>query len=52
MPAHVESVPPAVIAAVSGQGFHPSPIERHPLEMTLHSAHEHHGDQEDYLWGV
>ncbi|MGC2195218.1 MAG: 2-isopropylmalate synthase [Terriglobales bacterium] len=52
-PAHVESVPPTVIAAVAGQSFHvPSPIERHPLEMTLHSAHEHHGDQEDYLWGV
>ena len=51
-PAHVEAVPPAV-AAVAGQSFHmPGPIERHPLEMTLHSAHEHHGDQEDYLWGV
>jgi len=52
-PAHVEAVPPAVVAAVAGQSFHmPGPIERHPLEMTLHSAHEHHGDQEDYLWGV
>jgi len=52
MPAHVDSLPPAVIAAVAGQGFHSGPIERHPLEMTLHSAQEHHGDQEDYLWGV
>jgi 2-isopropylmalate synthase len=52
-PAHVEAIPPAVIAAVAGQSFHgPGPIERHSLEMTLHSAHEHHGDQEDYLWGV
>jgi 2-isopropylmalate synthase len=52
-PAHVEAVPPAMIAAVAGQSYHAAaPIERHPLEMTLHSAHEHHGDQEDYLWGV
>jgi 2-isopropylmalate synthase len=52
-PAHVEAVPPAVIAAVAGQSFHvPGPGERHPLEITLHSTHEHHGDQEDYLWGV
>jgi 2-isopropylmalate synthase len=52
-PSHVEAVPPAVVAAVAGQSFHmPGPIERHPLEMTLHSAQEHHGDQEDYLWGV
>jgi len=50
--AHVNAVSPAVIAAAAGQSFHvPAPIERHPLEMTLHSAHEHH-DQEDYLWGV
>ncbi len=49
---HVNAVSPAVIAAAAGQSFHvPPPIERHPLEMTLHSAHEHH-DQEDYLWGV
>jgi 2-isopropylmalate synthase len=52
-PAHVEAIPPAVIAAVAGQTFHvPAPLERHPLEMSLHSLHEHHGDQEDYLWGV
>jgi hypothetical protein len=30
----------------------PGPIERHPLEIALHSVHEHHGEQEDYLWGV
>ena len=48
-PAHVEAAPAAVIAAVAGQSFH---VERHPLEMNLHSLHEHHGDQEDYLWGV
>jgi 2-isopropylmalate synthase len=52
-PAHVEAVPPAVIAAVAGQIYHvAAPIERHPLEMTLHSTHDHHGEQEDYLWGV
>jgi hypothetical protein len=47
-------VPPVVITAVAGQSFHvPGPVERHPLEMNLHSVHEHHpGDQEDYLWGV
>jgi 2-isopropylmalate synthase len=53
MPQHVEAVPPAVIAAAAGQSFHvPGPIERHPLEISLYSAHEHHGDPEDYLWGV
>jgi 2-isopropylmalate synthase len=52
-PAHVEAMPPAAIAAVVGQSYHvPAPVERHPLEITLHSAHEHHGEQEDYLWGV
>jgi 2-isopropylmalate synthase len=51
-PAHVEAAPPAVIAAAAGQSFHVGPVERHPLEMTLHSVHEHHGEQEDYLWGV
>jgi 2-isopropylmalate synthase len=53
MPQHVEAVPPAVIAAAAGQSFHvPEAIERHPLEIALHSVHEHHGEQEDYLWGV
>jgi 2-isopropylmalate synthase len=48
-PAHV--LPP--VAAVAVNAYHaPAPVERHPLEMTLHSAHDHHGDQEDYLWGV
>jgi 2-isopropylmalate synthase len=52
MPQHVEAMPPAVIAAAAGQSFHiPSQLERHPLEMNLHSVHEHH-EQEDYLWGV
>ena len=52
-PAHVEAAPPAVIAAVAGQSFHAAgPIERHPLEISLHSVLEHHGEQEDYLWGV
>jgi 2-isopropylmalate synthase len=50
-PAHVE-VTPAVMAA-TGTGYAvPAPVERHPLEITLHSAHDHHGEQEDYLWGV
>jgi len=51
--AHVEAVPPAIIAAAAGQSFHPAaPIERHPPEISLHPPHDHHGDQEDYLWGV
>jgi 2-isopropylmalate synthase len=46
-PAHVL---PSVVAAVNA--FHTAgPLER-PLEMTLHSSHDHHGEQEDYLWGV
>jgi len=48
-PAHVE-IPASIVAAVNA---YPSvALERHPLEMTLHSAHDHHGEQEDYLWGV
>jgi 2-isopropylmalate synthase len=50
-PAHVE-IPATVIAATGTSYPIPAPIERHPLEMTLHSAHDHHGEQEDYLWGV
>jgi len=51
-PAHVDA-PPAAIAAAAGTSYPiPAPMERHPLEMTLHSVHEHHGEQEDYLWGV
>jgi 2-isopropylmalate synthase len=50
-------IPPAhvlpSVAAVAVNAFHtPGPVERHPLELTLHSSHDHHGDQEDYLWGV
>src|SRR5882762_143993 len=49
--AHVE-IAPAGIAATGTAYAVPAPIERHPLEVTLHSAHEHHSEQEDYLWGV
>jgi hypothetical protein len=49
-PQHVE-IPGAIAAAGKGYPI-PAPMERQPLEMTLHSAHEHHGEQEDYLWGV
>ena len=53
MPAHVEAIPPVVIAAAAGQSFHTSAsLERHPLEISLHPPNDHHGDQEDYLWGV
>jgi 2-isopropylmalate synthase len=52
-PAHVEAMPAAVIASGGGQGYHvPAPLERHPLEITMHSVSDHHGEQEDYLWGV
>jgi 2-isopropylmalate synthase len=50
-PAHVE-ISPAVIAATGTSYAVPAPLERHPLEIALHSAHDHHGEQEDYLWGV
>jgi len=49
-PAHVE-ISPAVIATGTGYAV-PAAVERHPLEITLHSAHDHHAEQEDYLWGV
>jgi 2-isopropylmalate synthase len=53
-PAHVEAIPPAAIMAASGgQSYHvAAPLERHPLEITMHSLSDHHGEQEDYLWGV
>ena len=53
-PAHVEATPPAAImAAGGGQSYHvAAPLERHPLEITMHSVSDHHGEQEDYLWGV
>ena len=53
-PAHVEAIPPAAIMAASGgQSYHvAAPLERHPLEITMHSVSDHHGEQEDYLWGV
>jgi 2-isopropylmalate synthase len=51
---HVEAIPPAAImAAGGGQSYHvAAPLERHPLEITMHSVSDHHGEQEDYLWGV
>jgi 2-isopropylmalate synthase len=52
-PAHVEAIPPAAITASGGQSYHvAAPLERHPLEITMHSLSDHHGEQEDYLWGV
>jgi 2-isopropylmalate synthase len=53
-PAHVGAIPPAAIMAASGgQSYHvAAPLERHPLEITMHSVSDHHGEQEDYLWGV
>ena len=53
-PAHVEAIPPAaIVAAGGGQSYHvAAPLERHPLEITMHSVSDHHGEQEDYLWGV
>jgi 2-isopropylmalate synthase len=51
-PAHVEALP-VVAAATAVNAFTPPlPLDRHPLEITLHSVPEHHGEQEDYLWGV
>jgi 2-isopropylmalate synthase len=48
-------IPPShvlpAVAAVAVNAYH-TPVERHVVEMTVHSSHDHHGDQEDYLWGV
>ena len=52
-PAHVEAMPAAILAAGAGQTYHvAAPLERHPLEIPMHSVSDHHGEQEDYLWGV
>ena len=52
-PAHVEAMPAAILAAGAGQAYHvAAPLERHPLEIPMHSVPDHHGEQEDYLWGV
>jgi len=52
-PAHVEAMPAAILAAGAGQTYHvAAPLERHPLEIPMHSVPDHHGEQEDYLWGV
>jgi 2-isopropylmalate synthase len=50
-------IPPAhvlpSVAAVAVNAFHTAtPMERQALEMTVHSSQDHHGEQEDYLWGV
>jgi len=50
-PAHAE-ISQTVLAATGTAYPVPAQIERHPLEMALHSAHDHHSEQEDYLWGV
>jgi 2-isopropylmalate synthase len=50
-------IPPAhvlpSVAAVAVNALHTAtPMERQALEMTVHSSQDHHGEQEDYLWGV
>jgi 2-isopropylmalate synthase len=51
-PAHVNVLPVAIAATAVNAYPIPGPVERHPLEIGLHSAPDHHGEQEDYLWGV
>lgn len=51
-PARVNVLPVAIAAAAVNAYPIPGPVERHPLEISLHSAPDHHGEQEDYLWGV
>jgi hypothetical protein len=47
------NVLPAAIAAAAGNAFPvPGPVERHALVVALPSVADHHGEQEDYLWGV
>jgi hypothetical protein len=55
-PAKVEGHPPAAIAAAVGQNagsftkpFCPADLHSSTPSLTIS---EHHGDQEDYLWGV
>ena len=58
-PAAVTAIPAAIAAAAAGGSGQPGerayvisgPAER-PLEIALASVSEHHGEQDDYLWGV
>jgi 2-isopropylmalate synthase len=58
-PAAVTAIPAAIAAAAAGGSGHagerayvtPGPAER-PMEIALASVSEHHGEQDDYLWGV
>jgi 2-isopropylmalate synthase len=56
-PAHVESSAAAAAAVGHNAGHFPKPFpvpppEVHGSTMSLTPISEHHGEQEDYLWGV
>ena len=58
-PAHVEAHPPAAASAAVGQnvGYFQKSVpasagELHSSTLSLTPVSEHHGEQEDYLWGV
>jgi 2-isopropylmalate synthase len=46
---------PAATVVAAGHTYFQEPLAIYPdpdLNMALHSASDHHADQEDYLWGV
>jgi 2-isopropylmalate synthase len=58
-PAHVEAHPPAAASAAVGQNagyfqksVSASAADLHSSTLSLTPVSEHHGEQEDYLWGV
>jgi isopropylmalate/homocitrate/citramalate synthase len=58
-PTHVEAHPPAAASAAVGQNagyfqksVSASAAELHSSTLSLTPVSEHHGEQEDYLWGV
>jgi hypothetical protein len=50
-----EAIPSAIATAAPSGAMRPFPMPLHPAQeagLGLSSVHEHHGEQEDYLWGV
>jgi 2-isopropylmalate synthase len=50
-----EAIPSTIAAAAPSGAMRPFPMPLHPAQeagLGLSSVHEHHGEQEDYLWGV
>jgi len=50
-----EAIPSTIATAAPSGAMRPFPMPLHPAQeagLGLSSVHEHHGEQEDYLWGV